>query len=85
MAKACYKHGLFAIPYLCPSLVFWFCTSARKGGGAEGATTMPLPSCLILYVQEEEGGGGGYDYWKKLENKQKMKHSRFMKWNNCIN
>jgi hypothetical protein len=24
-------------------------------------------------------------YWKQLENKQEMKHSRFMKWNNCIN
>jgi hypothetical protein len=24
-------------------------------------------------------------YWKELENKQEMKHSRFMKWNNCIN
>jgi hypothetical protein len=22
---------------------------------------------------------------KQLENKQEMKHSRFMKWNNCIN
>jgi hypothetical protein len=25
------------------------------------------------------------NYWKQLENKQEMKHSRFMKWNNCIN
>jgi hypothetical protein len=24
-------------------------------------------------------------YWKELENKQEMKHSRFMRWNNCIN
>jgi hypothetical protein len=24
-------------------------------------------------------------YWKQLENKQEMKHSRFMKWDNCIN
>ncbi len=24
-------------------------------------------------------------YWKQLENKQEMKNSRFMKWNNCIN
>jgi hypothetical protein len=24
-------------------------------------------------------------YWKQLENKQEMKHSRFMKWNNYIN
>jgi hypothetical protein len=24
-------------------------------------------------------------YWKQLENKQEMKGSRFMKWNNCIN
>jgi len=24
-------------------------------------------------------------YWKQLENKQEMKDSRFMKWNNCIN
>jgi hypothetical protein len=24
-------------------------------------------------------------YWKQLENKQEMKHSLFMKWNNCIN
>jgi hypothetical protein len=24
-------------------------------------------------------------YWKELENKQEMKHSRFMKCNNCIN
>jgi len=24
-------------------------------------------------------------YWKQLENKQKMKHSRFMKWKNHIN
>jgi hypothetical protein len=24
-------------------------------------------------------------YWKQLENKQEMEHSRFMKWNNCIN
>jgi hypothetical protein len=24
-------------------------------------------------------------YWKKLENKQEMKASRFMKWNNYIN
>ncbi len=24
-------------------------------------------------------------YWKQLENKQNMKHSRFMKWNNFIN
>jgi hypothetical protein len=23
--------------------------------------------------------------WKQLENKQKMKDLRFMKWNNCIN
>jgi hypothetical protein len=23
-------------------------------------------------------------YWKQLENKQQMKASRFMKWNNCI-
>ncbi len=23
-------------------------------------------------------------YWKQLENKQDMKASRFMKWNNCI-
>jgi hypothetical protein len=23
--------------------------------------------------------------WEELENKQEMKHSRFMKWNNCIN
>jgi hypothetical protein len=27
----------------------------------------------------------GYMYWKQLENKQEMKASRFMKWNNCIN
>jgi hypothetical protein len=25
------------------------------------------------------------DYWKQLENKQEMKASRFVKWNNCIN
>ncbi len=25
------------------------------------------------------------NYWKQLENKQEMKASRFMKWNNCIN
>jgi hypothetical protein len=24
------------------------------------------------------------NYWKQLENKQEMKASRFMKWNNCI-
>jgi hypothetical protein len=24
-------------------------------------------------------------YWKQLENNQELKHSRFMKWNNCIN
>jgi hypothetical protein len=24
-------------------------------------------------------------YWKQLENKQVMKASRLMKWNNCIN
>jgi hypothetical protein len=24
-------------------------------------------------------------YWKQLENKQEMKDSRFMKWNNCVN
>ncbi len=24
-------------------------------------------------------------YWKQLENKQEMKDSRFMKWNNRIN
>ncbi len=24
-------------------------------------------------------------YWKVFENKQEMKHSRLMKWNNCIN
>jgi hypothetical protein len=24
-------------------------------------------------------------YWKQLENKQEMKASRFVKWNNCIN
>ncbi len=24
-------------------------------------------------------------YWKQLENKQEMKASRLMKWNNCIN
>jgi hypothetical protein len=23
-------------------------------------------------------------YWKQLENKQEMKVSKFMKWNNCI-
>jgi hypothetical protein len=23
--------------------------------------------------------------WEELENKPEMKHSRFMKWNNCIN
>jgi hypothetical protein len=27
----------------------------------------------------------GCKYWKQLENKQEMKASRFMKWNNCIN
>jgi hypothetical protein len=27
----------------------------------------------------------GEHYWKQLENKQEMKHSRFMKWNNHIN
>jgi hypothetical protein len=26
-----------------------------------------------------------HTYWKELENKQEMKHSRFMKWNNYIN
>jgi hypothetical protein len=26
---------------------------------------------------------GAY-YWKQLENKQEMKASRFIKWNNCI-
>ncbi len=26
-----------------------------------------------------------HHYWKQFEIKQKMKHSRFMKWNNCIN
>jgi hypothetical protein len=25
------------------------------------------------------------NYWKQLENKQEMKASRFVKWNNCIN
>jgi hypothetical protein len=25
------------------------------------------------------------EYWQQLEIKQEMKHSRFMKWNNCIN
>jgi hypothetical protein len=25
------------------------------------------------------------NYWKQLENKQEMKASRLMKWNNCIN
>jgi hypothetical protein len=29
--------------------------------------------------------GGDLEYWKQLENKQKMEDSRFMKWNNCIN
>ncbi len=24
-------------------------------------------------------------YWKQLENKQELKRSRFLKWNNCIN
>ncbi len=24
-------------------------------------------------------------YWKQLENKQEMEHSRFIEWNNCIN
>jgi len=28
---------------------------------------------------------GPITYWKQLENKQEMKASRFMKWNNCIN
>ncbi len=28
--------------------------------------------------------GGPHIYWKQLENKQKMKASRCMKWNNCI-
>jgi hypothetical protein len=28
--------------------------------------------------------GLGKYYWKQLENKQEMKASRFMKWNNCI-
>jgi hypothetical protein len=26
-----------------------------------------------------------WEYWKQLENKQEMKDSRFMKWNNYIN
>jgi hypothetical protein len=30
-------------------------------------------------------GGSRVNYWKQLENKQEMKASRFMKWNNCIN
>jgi hypothetical protein len=25
------------------------------------------------------------EYWKQLENKQEMKDSKFMKWNNYIN
>ncbi len=28
---------------------------------------------------------GSHNYWKQLENKQEMKHSKFMKWNNHIN
>jgi hypothetical protein len=32
-------------------------------------------SCLVWAIT----------YWKQFENKQEMKDSRFMKWNNCIN
>jgi hypothetical protein len=32
-------------------------------------------SCLVWAIT----------FWKQLENKAKMKDSRFMKWNNCIN
>jgi hypothetical protein len=50
MAKACYKHGLFAIPYMMP---LWFCA---RGEGGVGAAAMPLPGFLILYLQEKEEG-----------------------------
>ncbi len=35
---------------------------------------------LNVNVQRESD-----NYWKQLENKQEMKASRFVKWNNCIN
>jgi hypothetical protein len=37
----------------------------------------------IFYGQRQSAINNGC--WKVLENKQEMKHSRFMKWNNSIN
>jgi len=40
----------------------------------------------INYKNNETfGKNNTHFYWKQLENKQEMKASRFMKWNNCIN
>jgi hypothetical protein len=73
MAKACYKHGLFAIPYMMP---LWFCARGEGGGGGccdappwfsdfvparkggRGGLRCPLPSSLVLYMQEKEEEGG---------------------------
>jgi hypothetical protein len=38
-----------------------------------------------MLPQGQDGHMGLVKYWKQLENKQEMKCSRFMKWNNCIN
>jgi hypothetical protein len=41
---------------------------------------------VVNHISKQDGTRKGPKcYWKQFENKQKMKHLRFMKCNNCIN
>jgi hypothetical protein len=50
-----------------------------------------LPPWVLMIIQRTIGSliptqqNTWCSYWKQLENKQEIKQSRFMQWNNCIN
>jgi hypothetical protein len=45
----------------------------------------PLTICCFNAMSFSFAWCGPITYWNQLEDKQEMKHSRFMKWNNRIN
>jgi hypothetical protein len=61
--------------------------SIEKGKKTKGkhAQRTTHSSKMNKHKKKAQQGGHLDTYWKQLEIKQEMKHSKFMKWNNCIN
>jgi len=62
MNKACYKHGLFAIPYMMPLpglLVLYRCKKREGAGKGEGGGCCDAPPWFSDFVPARKGGGRG--------------------------